>query len=394
MMVQRFRRVRITPVAMHSILVIDDDAAVRQLVLRALSEVGYRVSVAENGLDGIAMAKELLPDLILCDVRMDKLDGYGTLARLRSNGATSTIPFILMTGDADHAGMRQGMELGADDYLPKPFTVTELEAAVKARLQKQLIIRQQVESRLASLRANISYALPHELRTPLNGILGFAEVMVQDYASLRPDDILIMAKAIRDSAGRLQRTIERTLLYAQLEMARGDEAKVRALRQGCVENLAVPVTKAARERALAGGRSDDLRLALAPLRTAIAEEHLRRITDELVDNAFKFSAPGTPVTVAAQATPDGILLSVTDAGRGMKPEHIASVGAYMQFERRLYEQQGSGLGLTIARLLAEIHGATLSIRSEADAGTVVTVSLPPAGVAPATPEVNHEPNTT
>jgi len=393
-MLQRFRRVRNTPVAMHRILVIDDDAAVRQLVLRALSEAGCRVSVAENGLEGIATAKELLPDLILCDVKMDKLDGYETLARLRSDPATTTIPFILMTGAADHAGMRQGMELGADDYLPKPFTVNELEAAVKARLQKQLIIRQQAESQLASLRANISYALPHELRTPLNGILGFAEVMVQDYASLRPEDILTMAKAIRDSAGRLRRTIERTLLYAQIELAKGDDAKVRALREGSVENLSVPVTKAARERALAYGRSDDLRLALAPLRTAIAEEHLRRITDELVDNAFKFSSPGTPVIVAAQATADAILLSVTDAGRGMKPEHIASVGAYMQFERRIYEQQGSGLGLTIAKLLAEIHGATLSIHSETGAGTVVTVSLPTADGARASLEENREPNTT
>ncbi len=368
---------------MEKILVIEDDRALRQLVLRALRDQGYTASGAENGIEGTQLARRELPDLILCDVRMDKLDGYGTLAALRQEPTTSAIPVILMTGQADQAGMRQGMELGADDYLPKPFTVSQLIAAVQARLKKQVILRQQVDKRLASLRANISWALPHELRTPLNGIMGFSEMIVTDHASLRPDDVVAMAKAINESARRLHRMIENTLLYAQLELAAGDEARIQALRQGCTPDLARLVAQTAEKRAESAGRQADLQLALQPGGVAMAEPHSTRIVEELLDNALKFSAAGSAIQVATRVAAPSIILSVTDAGRGMRPEHVAEIGAYMQFERRFYEQQGSGLGLTIAKRLTEVHGGSLTIRSELGVGTEITLALP--GLPPAAP---------
>lgn len=361
---------------MAKILVIEDEPAVRQMVLRALREDGHDVAGAENGLEGVEKARSSLPDLVVCDVRMDKLDGYGTLAALRNDPATKTIPFILMTGQADRAGMRQGMELGADDYLPKPFTINELRATVRARLQKVVLLKQQADERLDNLRANISWALPHELRTPLNGIMGFAEMIVADFESLRQDEVVAMSQAIYDSAKRLHRMIENTLLYAQIELAEGDDAKVRSLRQGGSSDLADIASVTARQRAQSSGRSADLRLTLTPTKVAMAEEHLARIVDELMDNALKFSDPGTPVEVAVRREADGAALVISDLGRGMKAEHIANVGAYMQFERRFYEQQGSGLGLAIVKRLVEVHGGRVNLRSELDVGTEVTVLIP------------------
>ena len=96
----------------------------------ALREKGFDVVEAENGATGIEVARRELPDLILCDVNMEKVNGYLTLSALRNEPATAAIPFILMTGLADNAGMRQGMELGADDYLPKPFAI---EAPLRRR---------------------------------------------------------------------------------------------------------------------------------------------------------------------------------------------------------------------------------------------------------------------
>src|SRR5207247_392664 len=157
---------------MKKILVIDDEEWLREMVQLALSQQGYEVVEAPNGATGVEVARKQLPDLILCDVNMDKMDGYLTLSSLRNEPATASIPFILMTGLADHAGMRHGMELGADDYLPKPFAIDALYAAVEARLKKVQTVRQEAEKKLADLRDNISMMLPHELRTPLNGILG------------------------------------------------------------------------------------------------------------------------------------------------------------------------------------------------------------------------------
>src|SRR5881296_1125849 len=141
---------------MKRILVIDDEEWLREMVQLALSQKGYDVIEAGNGALGVEVARKDLPDLILCDVNMEKMDGYRTLSTLRNETATASIPFILMTGLADNAGMRYGMELGADDYLPKPFTIDGLYAAVDARLKKSLALRQAAERKLADLRDNIS----------------------------------------------------------------------------------------------------------------------------------------------------------------------------------------------------------------------------------------------
>src|SRR5258708_22437317 len=187
---------------MKKILVIDDEEWLREMVQLALRQKGYGVIEAENGAVGIEVARKELPDLILCDVNMDKVDGYLTLSSLRNEPATALIPFILMTGLADNAGMRHGMELGADDYLPKPFTIDGLYAAVEARLRKAQTFRQESEKRLADLRDNISLMLPHELRTPLNGILAYGEILAGEAATLPASQEAESGHGIHDSARR------------------------------------------------------------------------------------------------------------------------------------------------------------------------------------------------
>src|SRR4029450_4474332 len=114
----------------------------------------------------------------------------------RRDWVPAPFPFILMTGQADAAGMRQGMELGADDYLAKPFTVPELLASVEARLKKLRTVQDHAERHPADLRANIRLALPHELLTPLNGILGFSDILITDHASLGSEEVASMSEAI------------------------------------------------------------------------------------------------------------------------------------------------------------------------------------------------------
>src|SRR5205085_2975413 len=203
---------------MKKILVIDDEEWLREMVQLALSQKGYDVVEAGNGSKGIEIARKELPDLILCDVNMEKMDGYGTLSSLRGESATASIPFILMTGLADNAGMRHGMELGADDYLPKPFTIQGLYAAVEARLKKAQALRQEAEKNLADLRDNISLMLPHELRTPLNGVIAYGEILATEAATLPAKEIAEMGQVIYDSGKRLERLIENFLIYGQLEL--------------------------------------------------------------------------------------------------------------------------------------------------------------------------------
>jgi len=364
---------------MKRILVIDDEEWLREMVRMALAQRGYEVVEAPNGAAGVEVARQQLPDLILCDVNMEKMDGYATLSSLRNEASTAAIPFILMTGLADNAGMRHGMELGADDYLPKPFALEGLYGAVEARLKKAQALKEKAEGALKDLRNNISLMLPHELRTPLNGILAFGELLAADPSALTHEEIADMGQTIYQSGRALERLIETFLGYTQLEMVGADKAKIAALRAKQTPNPGPILEKEARRRAGEAKRSADLQLHLMPVAVPMSDDYFASIVTELTHNAFKFSAAGTPVIVELAATPDAVVLSVKDQGRGFEPEQIGKVGAFMQFDRKTHEQQGLGLGLTIARRIAELHGGALAIQSEKGVGTTVTVRMPKVG---------------
>jgi YesN/AraC family two-component response regulator len=130
---------------MTKVLVIEDEVQSRGIFLDSLEAEGFEAIGAENGLVGVQMAQTELPDLVLCDVTMPKLDGFGVLSELRQNPATAIIPFIFLTARAAKTELRQGMELGADDYLTKPSTIEELLAAIEVRLEKQKAFKQWYE---------------------------------------------------------------------------------------------------------------------------------------------------------------------------------------------------------------------------------------------------------
>jgi signal transduction histidine kinase len=366
---------------MKKILVIDDEAWLREMVQMALETRGFEVLIAENGAEGIKQARAEVPSLILCDVNMQQVDGYGTLASLRADPATAPIPFILMTGLADHAGMRHGMELGADDYLPKPFTIDGLFAAVDVRLRKADLVREQAEKKLADLRDSISLMLPHELRTPLNGILAFGEVLARDSGSLEPKDLQEIGGILQESAKRLESLVENFLIYAQIEMLSSDAHKIAALRTKVTAKPSLLVARHAKTKAEYAGRMDDLYLEVDDLPLRISEEYLAKITDELTENALKFSKAGTPVKIELSSGDQFAELSIIDEGRGFTTADITRVGAYMQFDRKMHEQEGQGLGLAISRRLAEIHGGSLKIQSVPGGGSTITIRLPKAAAS-------------
>jgi two-component system sensor histidine kinase/response regulator len=362
---------------MTKILVIEDERAIRENILELLDAEEFEALGAENGKIGIQLAAQTLPDLILCDVMMPEMDGHGVLTQLRQNPATATIPFIFLTALADRMDTRKGMQLGADDYLTKPCTPGELLTAIQTRLEKQALLQQQSQKKLDELRSSITWSLPHELRTPLNGILGCSQLLLHQSESLDTCEIREMAEQIYLSGQRLYRLIQNFLLYAELELIANNTPRVEALRNADeISAVKSAIDPAATQQAKQADRQADLQLELEDSCVLISGNHLTKIIEELLDNAFKFSPAGTPVTVTGKADGNRYILSVSDRGRGMTAEQIADIGAYRQFERKLYEQQGSGLGLTIAKRLAELYGGQLTIKSAPHQETTVRVTLP------------------
>ena len=362
---------------MKKILVIDDQDWLREMINLALSQHGFMDLEADTGRRGVELARQEIPDLILCDVHMELEDaGYLALASLRADPLTASIPFILMTGLADPAGMRHGMELGADDYLPKPFTIDALYAAVDVRLKKLDAMRMEAERKLSDLRENISLMLPHELRTPLNGILAYGEILTTEARSLQPAEIAEMGQVIYQSARQLERLVENFLIHAQLETCASDPLKLKNLLDQNTANAKDLVEQRALTQARLAARPGDLSLHLTPAPVPMLEDYFGKIVDELLQNAFKFSLPGSPVRVSWGRSPAGVALTVTDQGHGLSADQISRIGAYMQFDRKLHEQEGLGLGLTICKRLLEMHGGSLEFRSRPGEGTTVTAQWP------------------
>jgi signal transduction histidine kinase len=285
-----------------------------------------------------------------------------------------TIPFVFLTARTSRADMRRGMNLGADDYLTKPFTPQELLEMVGTRLEIKEARDRDYESRLETLRASVSYSLPHELRTPLTGILGYSSMLLEDFAEIKESDALDMLNGIYRSGMRLFGLVEDYLLFAQLEMLATDTEKLNAIRAAHPIETRALIQSVAYQ--CANGRESDLSLHIADEQARIFEDDLKKIVEELVENAFKFSDEGAAVEVKSSKDDNRFQIVVTNVGRGMTEDQINQVGAYVQFDRRLYEQQGSGLGLVIVKKIAGVYNGDVTLTSVPNEKTTVTVSLP------------------
>jgi DNA-binding response OmpR family regulator len=361
---------------MKKVLVIDDTPEIRMIIEETLNMFGFSTVMAEDGESGLELAKKHLPDLIICDVNMPKLDGFGTLAKLRDDEQTAGIPFMFLSGAVERPTVRRGMEMGADDYLTKPFTPSELLAAVNARLEKQAELERKSEKKLDEFRGKMTLTMPHELRTPLSGILGLAQILIDEHARMKPTELLDNAHMIRLSAERLHRLIENFLAYPQIELMCKDPKSVLARASASSTSTGPVVADAARATAERWKRSSDLMLDVHPCNVPVIADNLQKIVDELVDNAFKFSDPGTPVRIVCGAFEQTFSLHIINNGRGMTAEQIMQIGPHVQFEREKYEQQGAGLGLIIAKRLTELNGGHLYIVSTPRQETRITVTFP------------------
>ena len=362
---------------MATILIIEDQPDVRENIEAILELEDYQTLTAADGVIGVQLAQQYLPDLILCDVMMPRLDGFGVLQTLREQPTTQSIPLIFLTAKADKEAVRQGMGLGADDYLVKPFTLNELLEAIKVRLTKHQALQSQHQEKLHQLQEKISRTLPHELLTPLNGILGLSEVAIAAYESFSPTEMLDLLKDIHQSGERLHHLIQQFLLFSQLQLLTENPERLKAwqqYRQETLETLPIIQTQAA-AIATQYQRLDDLHLKLSPGELQITPDDWQTILGELLDNAFKFSEPGTPVTVTTQRLDSQFRLTLQDQGRGMTPQQIQAIGAYQQFDRPQQEQQGAGLGLAIAQKMTELYGGQCVIESTPQ-GTQLTLTWP------------------
>ena len=201
-------------------------------------------------------------------------------------------------------------------------------------------------------------------------------MIIEDFQDLEEDEIFTMLENINFSAHRLYRLIQNFLLYTDLELLSQDRDRLQLFKAGDLSNPKSIIREVAIEKAKKFNRLKDLDITSDNANLKISEPNFRKIIDELLDNAFKFSIPDTKVEVIGRLVNNIFAVDFIDRGTGMSINEIANVGAYKQFNRRIYEQQGSGLGLVIAKRMTELHNGKLIIQSVPEEQTTVTIFLP------------------
>lgn len=345
---------------MKSILIIEDTPDVIEEICDILQMEGYNTFTANNGLEGLEMAKQKLPDLIVTDILMPVMDGYQFFKELKKYPATENIPVIFLSAKAAPSDIRFGMNLGADDYLTKPLSPEDLIAAINNKLQKV----EKIQKKIETLRANISYFLPHELKTPLNGILGFSEYLKDKIPDISRSEISEIAGYIYESGQRLQRVVENYALYSNLNIWAEDPVKKKELADLPFIETKKIIQKIAKEKINNEYRENDLELNIEEEEIKIDEYYFTKMLEELIDNAIKFSVSGNKIKISSNTENNQHIITVYNSGSGITEEQIANIGAFMQFDRQKNEQQGIGLGLAIVQLIAKLFDAQLNISSK------------------------------
>jgi signal transduction histidine kinase len=373
------------------VLLADDNADMRDYAARLLRSQGWIVETVADGTAALAAARRETPDLVLSDVMMPGLDGFGLLRALRADSRTQTTPVILLSARAGEESRVEGLDRGADDYLVKPFLAQELVARVRshlslARLRSTAYAaadRARAEAEAARrdaeqanrAKSDFLAAMSHELRTPLNAIAGYVQLLEMGVHGPMSDSQREILHRVQRSEHHLLSLINDVLNFVKLEAGRV-EYDLRTVDLADVVAAAAPIVAPQLESKRI---AFDWRVAPETLVWA-DEDKLRQIVLNLLTNALKFTEPNGRVTVDAVVDEDAdvVSLRVSDTGIGIPAEKQQAIfDPFVQVHRHFTRStEGTGLGLAISRDLARGMGAEVRVQSEVGKGSVFTLTIP------------------
>lgn len=366
-----------------TIMVVEDDVNMLPGICDILEMVGYDILRASNGLDALDVLRSApqMPSLIVSDIGMPKLDGYGLLDAVRQERDWTEIPFIFLTALAEKEHFRKGMIAGVDDYLTKPFHPEELLQAIRAKLKRREELASARALQIKEIKRSILTILNHEFRTPLTPVVAYADMVSSDPTTLSGEELTLFLKGINVGAKRLRQLVEDFILLIELETGEAEtaygyrRAVVRNL-EGILYNVISASSEAAAAHGLRVGLDSPLPINLPPF---IADsEYLQSALMRLVDNAIKFSdKPGGEIQLSVSAEGNNVLISVTDQGRGIPEAQFELIfDSFYQINRQHFEDQGTGSGLAIVKAIMQLHNGDILLSSKPGVGSVFTLVLP------------------
>ena len=357
------------------ILVVDDEPGNLQVIKETLKEL-YRLAFANSGEQAIEIAKKLLPDLVLMDIMMPKLDGYQTCQRFKETPMLQEIPIIFATALGEEDDESKGFKVGGVDYITKPLKPTILKARVKTHLElkqarDELIKQNEILKENEKLRNDIDSITRHDLKGPLQGIIGF------------PKLVLSQAQLTEKQQDFLNRTVK--LAYNMLNMINFSLDLVK-MEKGIYKYEAVPVDIIAilddiieENKTLI--KKKQIEPSIQVEGTSPAESETFSI---MGDQLLLYSMFSNIIKNAVEASPENQPLSISIHKADQAVIRIHNYGAVPAeirdtfFEKYVTagKEGGTGLGTYSARLIAETHSGDIQLESDEENGTAIILTLP------------------
>jgi len=369
------------------ILIVEDSPMIRKKLRFLLEKVDFEVFEAKSGEEGIWLAQECLPDMILLDVVMDRMDGFETCRRLKEMDEFRDVPIVFLTGKTETEHIAHGFKVGASDYIGKPFNPHEALPRIRTHLKIRVLsaFRQRNIDELKKLNVAKDKLLrmaSHDLRNPLSAISGLADLLKMGAAGEMNEEQSEMIGTIHSAAESMMQTLSDLLDLSSME---SNKVKLEVADADPVELASSLVNLF---RVSANKKKIDLRLeksgdlAKIPMDT----HQIRRVVENFLSNAIKFSPFETTIRLAVWQDGDRSYFDVEDEGPGIAPEEQKLL--FKEFGRTSNKptagEKSTGLGLSICRRIAEEHGGTVSMCNLDPRGARFRLELPvKAAVDPA-----------
>jgi len=368
------------------LLVVDDNEENRDVLARRLQKQGHWAVTAPGGQEALEALAEQPFDLVLLDIMMPEMDGYEVLSRIKNNPQTQRLPVIMISALDEMDSVVRCIEMGAADYLPKPFNPTLLRARVGASLREKRArdreLRYTAElaesyrklQELERLRDDLTYMIVHDLRTPLTSLLSGLQTvpLVGDLNEIQTEMVEIAVDGGRTLLGMINDLLD----VEKMEQESVPLEMTPLTAGGLIERAAAQVVLLAQSSGLTLAREAPLDLPPFPG----DEDKLRRTIINLLGNAIKFTPVGGTITAAAELGEGVVLFSIRDTGEGIPPEAFERIfEKFGQVEnRKAGRKMSTGLGLTFCKLAVEAHGGRIWVESLPGQGSAFFFTIPRA----------------
>ncbi len=360
------------PASKTRVLVVDDITKNLQVVGTMLRNAGYEVMPTTSGAQALERVRAQLPDLILLDLMMPEMDGLEVCRRLKADTATRQIPVIFLTASNEMEHLVSGFEVGAVDYVTKPFNPPELLARVQTHVELR-----QARERLRELNEEKNEFMgiaAHDLRNPLSAIQGYAEMVVEDAQALAHRELEGNGARIRETAKRMAEMVQNLLDANRIE--RG-EMQLELAPTNLAATVAT-VLETQRPRAAAKQQTLHWQNEAGPVSVLADSTVLTQVVENLVSNAIKYSPPGKSIYVRLQKSAATVRCEVLDEGPGLSTDDQKKL--FGKFARLSAKPTGgehaTGLGLSIVKKMVEAMNGRVWCESEPGKGATFIVEFP------------------